>query len=186
METEKICGGDEERRRKRRTIFGERRNHDGLTDTQYEKFTFSCPANYEEYPKISCLDNFGEYTEISYLFGKQTEIYGPANLEEYPKLTCPANFGEYPNISNSGVRHVTGRGRWVHICPRPSLPAALYPLSLLCTSHSTSNVPHSILTPPFTLGARQGSTPHAAVPSCPAPQNIVIAPPASLCGNLLK
>ena len=87
METEKICGGDEERKRKRRTIFGERRNHDGLTDTQYEKFTFSCPANYEEYPKISCLDNFGEYTEISYLFGKQTEIYGPANLEEYESFS---------------------------------------------------------------------------------------------------
>ena len=29
--------------------------------------------------------------------------------------------GEYPNISNSGVRHVTRRGRWVHICPCLSL-----------------------------------------------------------------
>ena len=142
METAKICGGYEERRRKRRTIFVERRNHDGLTDTQYEKFTFSCPANYEEYPKICCLDNFGEYTEKSHLFGKQTEIYSSANLDEYPKLTCPANFGEYPNISNSGVRHVTGRGRWVHICPRPSLArlhSTLY-LYFVLHPHCTSNV----------------------------------------------
>ena len=134
--TKKVKLDPSPRRRKRRTIFGERRNHDGLTDTQYEKFTFSCPANYEEYPKISCLDNFGEYTEISYLFGKQTEIYGPANLEEYPKLTCPANFGEYPNISNSGVRHVTGRGRWVHICPRPSPTCTLPSISTLYSTHT--------------------------------------------------
>ena len=136
METEKICGGEEERRMKRRTIFGEGRRHGGLTDTQYEELTFSCPANYKEHPKISCLDNVGKYPEISYLFGKQTEIYGPANLDEYPKLTCPANFGEYPNISNSGVRHVTGRGRWVHICPRPSPTCTLPSISTLYSTHT--------------------------------------------------
>ena len=137
METEKICGGEEERRMKRRTIFGEGRRHGGLTDTQYEELTFSCPANYKEHPKISCLDNVGKYPEISYLFGKQTEIYGPANLDEYPKLTCPANFGEYPNISNSGVRHVTGRGRWVHICPRPSPACCTLPsISTLYSTHT--------------------------------------------------
>ena len=49
------------------------------------------------------------------------------NYWRYVKISSISNLWEYPNISNSGVRHVTRRGRWVHICPCPSL--------LLLTAH---------------------------------------------------
>ena len=50
--------------------------------------------------------------------------------------------GEYPNISNSGVRHVTRRGRWVNICPCPSLPHCSV-LSAKCTVHSAQCSMHT-------------------------------------------
>ena len=57
----------------------------------------SCSSNLSGYPNPDIYDS-GEYLSIS-------------------------NTEEYPNISNSGVRHVTRRGCWVHICP--CLPLAL-------------------------------------------------------------
>ena len=58
---------------------------------------------------ISCSSNLSGYPN--------PDIY---NSGEYLNIS---NTEEYPNISNSGVRHVTRRGCWVHICP--CLPLAL-------------------------------------------------------------
>ena len=60
-------------------------------------YIISCSSNLSGYPNPD-IYNSGEYLNIS-------------------------NTEEYPNISNSGVRHVTRRGCWVHICP--CLPLAL-------------------------------------------------------------
>ena len=57
------------------------------------------------------------------------------NYWRYVKISSISNLWEYPNISNSGVRHVTRRGRWVHICPCPSLPL----LTVLCTLCTVSS-----------------------------------------------